>query len=426
MKKIVLVCLILLTASIMVLSSCEKSGKSANTIELWHVQNVGQTPDIIERAAARFKAANPGIDVNIVIIANDVYKQRLAVAMSAGQTPDCFFSWTGGPMYEYVKNNQIVDLTPYMNANNYKDKILDGAIAQGTYQGKIWGLPAMNMAVSMVFYNKEIFERLNIKVPATIRELEIACNTLKANGITPFSLANRTQWTGSMYFMYLATRHGGVQPFINAVDGSGSFLDPAFIYAGEKIQEWVKNGYFLPGFNGLDWDSGQARAPMYRGETAMVIMGSWFISQAYNEDSEFFSKMGMFRFPHDESGKGDPNTLVGTLGDNFYHVSSTSKNPEKAFELLTYLLDDIAVKEFVEDGRIMPVKGLKLQDPMLAELFNMIQDAQDIQLWYDQSLSADVAQVHLITSQELFGLSIEPRNAAQQMQEAQAAYLKQK
>jgi len=428
MRKFYLTYLLLLAAIGLTITGCSKSEWKGdeNTLEIWHVQNTGEGPGIIERAVGRFKKDNPSFKVNIVVVANDVYKQRLAVAAASGRLPDCFFSWSGGPMFEYVKNNTIIDLTSFMDANNYKDRILDGAIAQARYQGKIWGLPAMNMAAAMVFYNKEIFAKYNLQVPATIRELETVCDTLKANGITPFSLANKTQWTGSMYFMYLATRKGGVQPFNNAVDGSGSFTDPAFVYAGEKIQEWVKKGYFLPGFNGLDWDSGQARGPMYRGETAMLIMGSWFVSQAQGESPEFFSKMGMFKFPREEQGIGNPDTLVGTFGDNFYHISSTSKNPEKAFELLTHLIDDEAVADYLADGRLPPVKDVKFTDPMLAELFNIIQQAPDVQLWYDQSLSADAAQVHLVTSQELFGLTLEPRNAAQQLQDAQAAYLKKR
>jgi raffinose/stachyose/melibiose transport system substrate-binding protein len=356
------------------------------------------------------------------MISNDAYKQRLAVAMNAGMTPDCFLSWSGGPMYEYAINNQIVDLTPYMNANSFKDKFLDAAIAQVTYQGKIWGVPMQNVSVCSVFYNKEIFARYNLRIPNTVRELEAVCDTLKANGITPFSLANKTQWTGSMYFMFLATRRGGTQPFIKAVDGSGSFLDPAFIYAGEKIWEWVNKGYYNVGFNGLDEDSGQSRQIMYRGEAAMHIMGSWFISSALNESPEFYAKMGMFRFPRDEQGVGDIGTVIGTVGDNFYHVSATSKNPAKAFELITHLIDDEAVRDALNDGRIPPVKGVQLQDPMLAELFAQIQAAPDMQLWYDQSLSPEVAEVHKVTSQEIFGLTLSPRAAAQQLQDAQAAY----
>jgi raffinose/stachyose/melibiose transport system substrate-binding protein len=310
-----------------------------------------------------------------------------------------------------------------MNANNYKERFLDAAIAQASYQGKIWAVPVTNVSVCTVFYNKDIFQSMSLQVPTTIRELEAVCDNLKSHGITPFSLANRTQWTGSMYFMFLATRHGGTQPFINAVDGSGTFLDPAFIYAGNKIQEWVNKGYFLPGFNGLDWDSGQARAPLYRGETAMLIMGSWFVSQAQNESPEFFPKMGIFSFPRDENGVGDPGTVIGTVGDNFYHISATSKYPDKAFELLTFLMDDQGVKDMVADGKIPPVKGVPITNPLLAELFEQVQAAPDMQLWYDQSLSPEVADVHKVTSQELFGLSLSSEQAAQRLQDAQAAYL---
>jgi raffinose/stachyose/melibiose transport system substrate-binding protein len=425
MKRIILISMMLLVTFGMVFARpSQQAASSGNNIELWHVQTDNQGPVIFENAAARFKRDNPSFTTTIVPILNDAYKQRLAVALAARQTPDLFFSWSGGPMYEYVRNNQIVDLTPYMNANHHKNRLLDAAVAQGSYQGKIWGFPMTNVSVCTVFYNKEIFQRLNLSVPTTIREFEAVCDTLKANNITPFSLANLTQWTGSMYFMFLATRRGGAEPFINAVDGSGTFLDPAFIYAGEKIQEWVNKGYFLPGFNGLDWDSGQARAPMYRGETAMLIMGSWFVSQAQGESPDFFRNMGIFTFPRDEQGVGNPNTVIGTVGDNFYHVSVTSRNPAKAFELLTYYVDDTGVRENIADGKIPPVKNVRLTDPLLSELFAQVQSAPDMQLWYDQSLSPEVADVHKVTSQQIFGLTLTPRAAAQQLQDAQAAYLR--
>jgi len=428
MKKLLFICLLaLLTAGLIFATGSSQSSGSGSVIELWHCQTDSQGPAIFNRAGERFTRNNPSIRANIVPIQNDMYKQRLAVAMNAGQTPDVFFSWSGGPMYEYVKNNQIADLTSYMNANNYKNRFLDASIAQSTYQGKIWAVPVTNVSVCMVFYDKQIFSRLNLSVPTTIRELETVCDTLKANGITPFSLANLTQWTGSMYFMFFATRRGGVQPFINGVDGSGSFTDPAFIYAGEKIQDWVNKGYFLPGFNGLDWDSGQARAPLYRGETAMLVMGSWFIGQAQSESPEFYQRMGMFQFPRDEQGSGNPNTVIGTVGDNFFHVSTSSRNQAKAFELIQSVIDDTAVQEGVADGRIPPVKGLSLSgSPLLAELSSMVQAAPDIQLWYDQSLSPEVAEVHKVTSQQIFGLTLTPRAAADALQAAQAAYLRQR
>jgi raffinose/stachyose/melibiose transport system substrate-binding protein len=404
----------------------QPGGAGANKLELWSIQTDGNGPEIYQRAITRFRKDNPGIKVNLTLIANDSYKQKLAVALASGQAPDCFLSWGGGPMQEFVKNNQIADLTPYMDYNNYKAKFLDAAITQATYQEKIWGVPVNNVAVGVIFYNKELFARYKLTEPTTIRELEAACDTLKKNNIFPFALANKTQWTGSIFFTCLATRRGGTQPFIKAVDGSGSFTDPAFIYAGEKIQEWVKKGYFITGFNGLDWDAGQARTTLYRGEAAMVLMGSWFNMQALSENPAFYAKMGFFKFPRDEQGTGNPDTAFGTIGDNFYHVSASSKNQLKAFELITHLIDDEAVKDAVADGRIPPVKGVTLKDKNLTELSAMAQKAQELVLWYDQSLSFEVSEVHKRTSQQIFGNTLTPRAAAEKLQEAQAAYLKKK
>jgi raffinose/stachyose/melibiose transport system substrate-binding protein len=134
--------------------------------------------------------------------------------------------------------------------------------------------------------------------------------------------------------------------------------------------------------------------------------------------------MGIFNFPAIEGGKGNPNTVIGTVGDNFYHVSSTCKNPEVAFKVITYLTDDAAVNKRLESGNIPPIKNIKLDDPILAELFTQVQAAPDMQLWYDQSLAPEVAEVHKTTSQEIFGLTLSPEEAAKRLQAAQAEYLK--
>ncbi|MDR1324478.1 MAG: extracellular solute-binding protein [Treponema sp.] len=394
------------------------------TIEFWHIQNTDPAPAIIERAVKRFEAANPDYKVNITITANDSYKQKISVAMASGQTPDVFMSWTGGTTNEYVKAGMLADLTPYFNANGYKAKFLDAGIAQATINGKIYGFPCENAAIEGVWYNKDIFAQYGINVPTTIAELEAACDTLKANGITPFSLANMTKWTGMMYYQILPARHGGLAPFANALAGTGSFEDPAFVWAAEKIQSWARKGYFNDGFNGLDEDSGQSRTLLYTGQAAMHIQGSWFASTVQGENPSFMSKAGFFNFPADETGSGNPKTVTGTIGDNFYHVSSRTASPDKAFEMLTYLLDEQSVKDRVAAGRIPPLKEVAITDPLIKQVFDAILAAPDVQLWYDQSLTPEVADIMLSASQELFGLSITPQEFAKRWADAQRAALR--
>ncbi|GHU85016.1 hypothetical protein FACS189473_3480 [Spirochaetia bacterium] len=97
-----------LAAGTMLLAGCSKSKASAaKTLEIWHIQNVDPFPTIVQDSVGRFIADNPDFKVNVSIIANDAYKQKIAVAASSGQLPDVFISWSGGTMYEYADAGAI-------------------------------------------------------------------------------------------------------------------------------------------------------------------------------------------------------------------------------------------------------------------------------------------------------------------------------
>ncbi len=395
-------------------------------LSLWHIQTTEPMPTIIKDSIDRFTKDNPNYSVEVSVMQNDAFKTKIAVAMGSDQMPDIFPHWSGGPMNTYVDSNKIADLTTYMNEGGYKDRFMPAAINQATYKDKIWAVPVENTAVAMFFYNKDLFAKYNLQVPKTISELETVADTLKKNGIIPFSLANKTQWTGSMYYMYLADRFGGAEAFNAAAQRTGSFENEAFTQAGNKIQDWVKKNYFNKGFNGLDEDSGQSRMLLYQEKAAMTLMGSWFLSTAKGETEsskdakikDFMKKIGSFPFPAAEGGKGSPDSVVGTVGDNFYSVAANSKDVAGAFKAITYLIDDTAVTKRIEAGRVPPVKGVKVSDPLLQEVLSAVEKAPSVQLWYDQYLPADVAQVHKDTSQAIFGLAKTPEQVNKEMEEA--------
>ncbi|MDR2740582.1 MAG: extracellular solute-binding protein [Treponema sp.] len=400
------------------------SSGGTKTIEFWHIQNVDPAPKFIGDAVKRFEAANPEYKVNVIITANDSYKQKIAVAAASGQVPDVFMSWTGGITNEYVKADLLADLTPYFDKNNVKAKFLDGAIEQAKVNGRIYAVPVENTAIAGVWYNKDLFAKYNLTVPKTIAELEAVCDKLKQNGIIPFSLANMTKWTAIMYYQNLPSRHAGIKPFADALAGTGSFNSEPFIWSAKKMQDWVRKGYFNEGFNGLDEDSGQSRTLLYTERAAMQVQGSWFVSNVAGENPDFLKKVGFFNFPADETGTGSPQTVSGTLGDNFYHVSAKSQNPEAAFDMLITLLDDQAVKERIAAGRIPPLKSVTLSDPLMQEVFKTIQAATDVQFWYNESLAPEPREVFETSLQELLGLSISPEEFAKRWQDAQAKSLK--
>jgi raffinose/stachyose/melibiose transport system substrate-binding protein len=408
---------------LVVIGGCNKE-----SIALWHIQTVGEGPAIIQQSIDRFKKDNPGVDVEVVPINNDAYKTKIKVAIGAGNAPCVFPTWGGGPLREYVKAGQVMDMTAYMSKDNYRNRFLDAALTGVTFDGgKIYGVPVENVSLAVVFYNKALFTKHNLTPPVTYEDLLKTVHTLKDKGIAPFALANKPKWPGSMYFMYLVDRLAGPETFAKAAAREGAtFEAPVFIEAGKRVQELVKAGAFQEGFNGLDYDAGGTRALLYSGKAAMQLMGTWEIGTIKSENADFYqNNLGFFPFPAITTGAGDPRNIVGTVGNNFYSVPTTCKKPDEAFKLIQYLIDDASVEARGKSGRIPPVKGFKTEDPVLQQVIALVERAPNVQLWYDQYLPPSVAEAHKDSSQSLFALSATPEEAAKQFEQAAKDYYKQ-
>jgi raffinose/stachyose/melibiose transport system substrate-binding protein len=419
MRRVVALLLVLvLLAGFTSITAQEKK-----TVTFWHIQSTGTGPELIQQAVDRYVKDNPNVTVEVVPMQNDPYKTRIRTAMGAGDPPCIFPSWGGGPLYEYVKAGQVIDLSPMLMKDDYVKRFVPASLSNITFDGMMWGVPVENTAVAVIYYNKDIFNQYNLKPPATWSELLTIVKTLRENGVNPFALANKTKWTSSMYFMYIVDRLGGPEVFAKAANRleGGTFEDPVFIKAGQMVQELVNMGAFNEGFNGLDYDTGQSRMLTYAGQAAMELMGTWQISTYLAENKDFYDKaLGFFPFPAIEGGKGDPSNVVGTVGDNYYHISSTCAAPEEAFGLIKYLIDDESVKLRVDSGRIPPVVGVadSLTDPVLKEVIGIVEKAQSVQLWYDQYLPPELGEVHKDAMQALFGLEITPEENAKRHEDA--------
>jgi raffinose/stachyose/melibiose transport system substrate-binding protein len=117
-------------------------------------------------------------------------------------------------------------------------------------------------------------------------------------------------------------------------------------------------------------------------------------------------------------GKGDPHDIVGTVGDSFLSVSAQCQDRAAAFRLIQTSTDDTAMKARVADDRIPPIKDVTVSDPLMKRVQGLIAQAPSVQLWYDQELPPRLGEKHKDLAQALFGLSIAPEAAAEQMQDA--------
>ena len=408
-------------------------------ITLSDISTEDPSKTICEDAVARFTSDYPNIKVNEVHQQNDNYKQQLVVAMSSKQAPDMYIHWGGGPMAEYYKSGFVNDLTDMFNTYDHPD-FIDAAVAQSSFDGKVLAIPFGGLSGCDIFYNKTIFEEVGIEVPQTIDELEAACDKLLEAGYVPFSLANGSKWTGSMYYMYLVARHSGNDEFnaAYAQENGGSFTSEAFIWAGEKIQDWVEKGYFNEGFNSLVTDNGEDRALLYDNTCAMMLHGSWQERSIMADSQEWAdANLGVFRFPEDAEAKekGVPqNVEIGTAIGNGFSFNcwkeDGSVDQEKldaCYVLATqYFNDDTYNNDQMTKAQTIPsIKGYedKIDDPLMKTIADVFFNASNVQLWYDQYLPASVTEVHKNCMTELFGLDKTPEEIGQEQDAAMQAAL---
>ena len=405
-------------------------------ILVWGTATEEPSKSQYEGAIARFMEDYPNITIELVNQQNDNYKQQLVVAMSSGQCPDMYQHWGGGPMAEYYESGFVNDITEMYNTYDHP-AFIEASIAQSTYEDKILAIPFGGLSGCDIFYNKTIFEEVGVEVPETIDELEAVCDKLLEAGYTPFSLANSPGWTGSMYFMYLVARHSGNDEFDAAYTQEGSFTSDAFIYAGEKIQEWVEKGYFPEGVNSLSPDDSQDLALLYDNTCAMMLHGSWVTTSMNTDNSEWYTtNIGAFRFPEDAeaAANGVPQDVeVGTAIGNGFSFNCWNEDGsvdqtklDACYVLATqYFNDDTWNQEKVDTLTIPSIEGYEdaLDDPNMTTVAEVFFNASNVQLWYDQYLPASVTEVHKDCMNALFGLESTPQEIGEQYDAAMQEYL---
>lgn len=417
----------LTAALILVCALCVPAAAERTALTLYHLQDVTKVNQAVEDSAIRFMRDHDGITVEVIELVNDVYKRRMAIAAATDNLPDVFITWSGATLQEYASLGKILPLTGYMQKDGYQSRFLPAAIEQASSDGDIWAVPVENVAPGVIFYNKDLFARCGLEPPRTLDELYHVMDVFRDNGIIPFALANRSAWPSSMFYMYFVDRLGGRDAFQAAADrnpdgspanGKG-FADEKLVKAWHHVIDLIDRGAFPDDANALDEDAAEGRALLYRDKAAMYLMGTWAVGYVADEQPDFLSSLDFFEFP---SLGGASDGLIGTVGDNFYSISSRCEQPDLAFELIQYLIDDEAVSKRLDAGRYPPLVGVDLENPLIAKVRDSVERAPSIQLWYDQWLPAKLAEAHKDICRNVFSGGMTAEQAAQALEEAAVSY----
>jgi len=383
---------------VLVLAGCSSSTSSNDesaskdgdktVIKFMHLWPEGSSKaqfTIVNDIIKQYEKDHPDVKVQTEILGNEQYKDKIKVLSASNELPDVGVTWAAGYMQPFVKGEMFAPLDDVIDSN-FKDQFVAGTTEAFAIDGKTYGLP-LELNITPVYYNKEIFEKYNLEVPETYDEFLTVVKTLTDNGVTPITLGNKDRWTGSMWYMYLADRIGGPEVLTNAINRSGSFEDPALVQAAEEIKKLVDMGGFVKGFNGLSND--EAKGYFMNEQAAMYLMATWEL----------------------------PNYTTSP------DVTQKSKVKEEAKDFVAYLVQEWG-KNSVKDAGVIPATVVDTSnielDQMYIDILNDLGEASNLTLYADVQMSSSVAQVHLDMIQSLFGGQATPKEFTAKQEQALA------
>jgi len=399
-------------------SSTSSSDTEIKFMHLWPEGSSKQHHEIVSEIIADFEKEHEGVKIDLEVLSNEQYKDKLKVLSTSKELPDVGMAWAAGFLEPYVGGNMFAPLDDLID-KELSDTFIPGTAEAYAIDGVTYGLP-LELNIATIYYNKAMFAEHNLEAPKTYEELENVINVFKADGIQPIALGNKDPWTGSLWYMYLADRIGGAEVLTKAIDRSGTFEDPALIEAAEKVQNLVDMGAFVKGFNGLSDE--EAKSMFMNEQAPMYLIATWDLpNYTTNEDvpQEFRDSVEYLKFPTVD-GEGDMNSFIGGPGVGLF-VAEDSKVKEEAKEFAAFFVKQWGEKSVSKAGVIpaskVDVESLDLPQ-MYIDILEELNSASNITMFADVQMSPGVAQVHLDAIQALFGVQMTPEEFAKAHEDA--------
>ncbi|PFN97333.1 ABC transporter substrate-binding protein [Bacillus sp. AFS076308] len=410
-------------------SSSEESASSGGKkvikfMHLWPEGSSNAQFSIVKNIISDYEKQHKDVKIETEILSPDQYRDKLKVLASSNELPDIGMTWSDGFIKPYVEGDMLEPLDDVVNNDpDLKDAFIPGVKESYAVDGKTYGLP-LELNISYVFYNKEIFKKYNLEVPKTFEEYKNVVKTLAKNGVTPATVGAKDGWPASFWFMYLADRIGGPTILTDVIHGKAKMTDPAIVKAGQEVQNLVDMGGFEKGASALSNED--AKGYFMNEKAAMFLTATWELpnyTTSPDVKQDFKDKIGYFKFPTYEGGKGtDINSYVGGPGVGLF-VAKDSKVKKEAKDFVGFLVKEWGKKSVTDAGVIPATKvdtsSLKLS-PMYIDILKDLSEASNVTTYFDTQSSPAVSELHHDLMTALFGKQITPKDFAKQQADALA------
>ncbi len=221
-----------------------------------------------------------------------------------------------------VEAGQYMPIDEYFEAWEGRNDIMPSVLANGTYNGHIYGL-GYSVTPYVFAYRIDLLEDAGIEVPTTWDELAQA-----ARDLTVYNNNDEVEFSG---FCYPQTGGNLVELDVFVYGNGGKYIEdgvPMF-EGNEQLKETLEFlADLLPDVN-LTYSSNELN-PFVSGNAAMTLINNAALTTML-KNPQYEGKIGIALPPNN----GTPASFCGC---NMMFIGTTCANPDEAFEFISYAL----------------------------------------------------------------------------------------
>jgi multiple sugar transport system substrate-binding protein len=248
-------------------------------VVFWNTLTQKPRVDAMKQVIAAFEKAHPDITVRMELVPWVNAAEKFVTAIAARTTPDVSTMGMGWPIRYWLMGatvpvDEIIDSIGRAN-------LADGAKTMCTYQNQFICIPFYNNPM-LLFYRKDVFAELNLKVPETWDEMLTAAkaiNAAKAPEMYGYGIGASEALTNTTALIGWLFSNGA---YILGKNGEVIFNSPEMVQTYEFVLKLIREGS-VPGVEALE-----------RNEVTEMFASGRI---AMNVDSAFFGHRYFTAFP---------------------------------------------------------------------------------------------------------------------------------
>ncbi|MFA6358370.1 MAG: extracellular solute-binding protein [Candidatus Omnitrophota bacterium] len=326
-----------------VLGCSDQKLDSKPSVVIWHWMT---DRDVTFQELAKKYETLTGVKVNFELYApSDAYSQKIRAAAQGMNLPDVFgILGEKRDFASFIKAGHILDLAPYMEANNssWKNSFFPKALALNEFTPDnsyginpgVFGVPIDIMTIQMV-YNKKLFTQLGLnpnRPPKSLKEFLDIGPKIQAAGMQGLVSGWGEVWMIDCLANNYAFNIMGKDKVLATIRGEVAYTDPDWIEVFSVFKQMKDSGILAQGL--VTMINKSAEQLLANEKAVFGFNGSWCVNvyKGMNPGLEYGAML-----PPQASEKY-PTSIWGGAGSSFM-VNARSKNKEEAVKFLIWLTD---------------------------------------------------------------------------------------